>query len=229
MNNENNVSVGKSEKKSQQKKPFMLELFDYLEIFVFAAAIVLLLFTFNLRLCRVDGDSMYDTLENGQMLLVSDIAYTPENGDIVVFHQSENKIQGLNKPLVKRVIATENQYFKLVYYREGIGEDSYLKMSVYVSNDEIFDESDLVNEDYIDYKQIYELDGSIAGRYLFGLTPGEDESSYSMSGKVPEGKLFIMGDNRYNSNDSRLDVGYIDARCVLGKVIFRITPPGKVD
>ncbi len=42
---------------------------------------------------------------------------------------------------------------------------------------------------------------------------------------VPEGYLFLMGDNRPRSNDSRsTDIGFVDEKDILGKVIFRLLP-----
>lgn len=81
------------------------EVFDWVESVVFALAIVVLIFTFVFRVVRVDGTSMFPTLNHNDRVILSSAFYEPKYGDIVVITQ-EN---GFHKPLIKRVIATEGQ------------------------------------------------------------------------------------------------------------------------
>ncbi|PHG26907.1 signal peptidase I, partial [Bacillus pseudomycoides] len=39
--------------------------------------------------------------------------------------------------------------------------------------------------------------------------------------EVPSNKLFVMGDNRYHSKDSRNGLGYIDRSSIVGTIIYQ--------
>lgn len=85
----------------------------------------------------------------------------------------------------------------------GVGGD---EIDIDFETGNVFVNGELLHEDYIaeETKQSYDVQ--------FPLT-------------VPEGKLFLMGDNRRYSLDSRhSSIGFIDERDVLGKVIFRVLP-----
>ena len=197
----------------KKKSGFPSAFFDYLEIFAVSIAAVLLIFTFCARLCRVDGESMKNTFEDGQLLIISDLFYAPENGDVIVFHQTE----GFQKPLVKRVIATGGQTVELNFDQKSIvitdtktGErvDYSDEFAVYYNESKTDFGDQYTWNDNLNEQKVDAVFDKATGTYVF---------------EVPEGKLFVMGDNRNYSGDSRM-LGFIDERTVLGKAIIRINP-----
>ena len=186
---------------SPEKEGLVSSIFDYLEILVFSVCAVLLIFSLFGRICRVDGGSMMRTLYDGQTLVTTSLV-TPENGDIIVFHQTSDTVPRLNEPLVKRVIATEGQTVRIDYDR---GE-------VYVDG-KLLDESAYIS---LLYKNPY------TNKYF---ESGEWDGSGVFETTVPDGCYFVMGDNRNQSLDSRsAEIGCVDARRVLGKVVLRLHP-----
>ena len=166
-----------------------------IEIFAASLAAIILIMTFCLRVCTVDGHSMDKTLAHGETLLISSLAYTPKENDIIVFQDTN-----LQKAVVKRVIATGDKWVKI----------DYDNANVYVSIDDIFSDDEIIDE----------------SSYLY-----LDIGSYKQTGVfvkyVPEGYLFVLGDNRNGSSDSRGLIGLVDENLVLGKVILRVSPSDK--
>ncbi len=115
------------------EKPRIIDtVFDFAELFIFTLAAVLIITTFFFKHTIVDGDSMMQTLYNGEHLIVSDLFYTPERGDIIVFADYS---EGQRSPYVKRVIGIPG---------DRISVDSSGNVTV---NGEPLDESDYL---YID-------------------------------------------------------------------------------
>ncbi len=157
--------------------------------------ITFLLKSFVFTLVRVDGESMVPTLQNEDRLYVNKFFYTPEKGDIIIFTPASDP----ERPYVKRVIATEGD---TVYIDFETGD-------VYV-NDEI------IEEDYISEKTAHK------GSYI---NPVIQYGGYSRENPivVAEDHIFVMGDNRNASKDSR-ELGQIPVDEVMGHALFRFWP-----
>lgn len=191
-------------KKNKKRDGFVASLFDVVEMFAWSVLAVLIVFSFFFRLCRVDGRSMENTLYNEQTLLLSSFAYEPRQDDIIVFHLTDPD-HGLEKTLVKRVIATEGQTVVIDFRNAELTVDGIK-----------YEDSHAV---------LKNLNNRDVGVYLLTAEHHYDPEEGIFEATVPEGHVFVLGDNRNNSKDSRdSDVGFIDQRCILGKAILRLSP-----
>jgi len=163
-----------------------MELYDWLQCIVTAIICGVLIFVFIGRTIGVDGRSMLQTLKDSDRVVISNLFYTPQNGDIVVFQSPSDLFE---YPLVKRVIATAGQTVD-IDFEKG----------------DVFVDGTLLNEPYINAR----------------TTSMHD---FREPVTVPRGFVFVMGDNRNSSTDSRDNsVGLVDTRYILGKVLFILIP-----
>ncbi len=203
MNNEPITNQDlQNETPKKERTGFLKSIFDYVEILAISVLAVLLVFTFCFRICRVDGNSMNNTLIHEERLVTTNLFYTPKQGDIIVFHLSN---EYYTQPLVKRVIALGGQEVR-INFTEG---------KVYV-------DGELLEEDYAYVKgEKYSIRSDFQKEYMHR----ESDGSVWFIATVPEGKVFAMGDNRNGSTDSRAYlVGFVDEDCILGKAIIRLSP-----
>ena len=182
------------ERKYDPDNPRIIDwVFDIVEMFVFVLAAVLILTSFFFKHSVVEGGSMNKTLADGDHLIISDLFYSPEYGDIVVF-EDYSKSDGYKKPVIKRVIGLP-------------GDTVEIKANEVENTLEVYVNGQLLEEEYAHYMQ---------NAHPVGHGPVT----------VGEGQIYVLGDNRYNSTDSR-DVGTINIDSILGKVILRIYPFNK--
>ncbi len=169
------------------KRPFDIrrELFDWSESFVTALLIIVVLFAFFVRSIGVDGTSMINTLHDGDYLIVSNLFYDPEPGDIVVL----TKKTFMTDSIVKRIIATGGQTIDMDF-----------------QTGEVWVDGELLDEPYL-REQMWK------------------HEDMTFPATVPEGCVFVMGDNRNGSTDSRNSLlGMVDERYIVGHVLVRIWP-----
>ncbi len=164
------------------------ECFDWLQTFVLAIAAVTLLTAF-VRLSPVSGYSMYPTLSENDILLVSGLFYEPSPGDIVTFQAPHSRLLA-GGTAVKRVIALEGQTVDFDFENWCVTVDGVP-----------------VREDYIN---------RVIGQSM-------DRGDLVFPAVVPAGCVFLLGDNRNESTDSRFsDIGFVDRRFLIGRVLFSL-------
>ena len=192
LQKEKNARAAEQEKEKELPAELLArrELYDWIQSLMAALIICVILFIFFVRVIDVNGASMNPTLYNGDKMLVSDLLYKPQAGDVVVFKTDS---YDPDKALVKRVIATEGQEIN-IDFEHGI---------VYV-------------------------DGTpIEERYIKELT--YTKLDFIGPQTVPVGCVFVMGDNRNASTDSRKkEIGMVDERMILGRVYCVLFPLSKL-
>lgn len=192
IDNENNVMDNNTKSTGEKVLDGII---DWIESFVFAIFVVILVFTFIVRTVEVIGDSMEPNFHNADRLVISHFNLTPEKGDVLVMNSDV-----LHETIIKRCIGTAGDKVR-VNYNDNTVEVNGEKISNEYLGESMLDKNTF-DQRYMVEQGVYEY-------------------------TVPKGKIFVMGDNRNISKDSRM-VGFIDVDDVLGKVVFRMYPFDKI-
>lgn len=189
------ISTEKKTENGKKEIPLLDDILDWCDSFAFSLYIIILIFMFLFRLVVVDGRSMYPTLSDQDRVIITHIIGSPKQGDIIVLNSD-----ALGKTIIKRVIGVSGQTVEIDY-----------------NNDTVTVDGKKLDESYLDGSALdmREL-GNFNSKYY-------DAQSGTYKYIVPEGYVFVLGDNRNDSTDSRA-IGFVPLERILGKAVIRIFP-----
>lgn len=189
---------------NQQMGWLKSEVLEWIKALLIAFALVAMLRWLLFTPTIVSGESMTPNFEDKQRLIVNKVVYMirePERGEVIVFHAPEHK------DYIKRVIGLPGETVK-------------------VDGDDVYINGRKIEEPYIAEKiKEAEQSGFTYNRRNYKVT-----SDGLVEATVPEGKIFVMGDNRSNSKDSRMEsVGFISIDEIVGRADIVFWPLSELE
>jgi signal peptidase I len=191
-------------------------------LIVIALVLALLIKTFLVQAFSIPSDSMQNTLQQGDRVLVDKLTpwfgSEPERGEVVVFHDPDNWLAGEPAPNPNAV----QKVLSWIGLMPSAEEKDLIKRVIGVGGDTVQCKGDgplTVNGKALNEPYVYP-----------GNTPcTDDELGGQFKVKVPEGFIWVMGDHRQNSRDSRYNQsdrnhGMVPVDKVVGRAIVKAWP-----
>ena len=185
---------------------FMHVVLDWLYSIVVALILAMIIHIFIFVPTRVSGESMYPSLQNGQYLIVSKIGHVLHKDvnykDIVII---DSRVQR-ERTWADDVLEPLDNYLS-IFSHNSQQHNIWVKRVIGKSGDEL-----AFHDGYV-----YRNGEKLEEAYI------KEPMEFSMDGTyvVPEGMVFVMGDNRNHSSDSRF-IGAVPLDHVLGTVAFQL-------
>lgn len=200
----------KSEPKKRSRLAFLTELPGLLFI---SLALALVIKTFLFQAFYIPSESMLPTLEVGDRVLVNKVGYhfhPPRRGDIIVFEDPHPGPEADRSAL--------SAFWN--WLTEGLGvssnpEKDFIKRVIGLPGETVEIRRGKV---YIDGRELRHEP------YVSSVADTSDSGPF----KVPPEQLFVMGDNRTASSDSRTSLSYIPYDRVIGRAFVIIWPPSNL-
>ena len=202
------------------------EIFEWIVCILIALIIVVLIKAFVGFPTVVSGASMDSTLKDKQLLWVSRIGIEihkyPKRGDIITFEAPSTTY------VTKASYNPDDVTAEYKNDSKGIGEK--IKSSI-----DIFGETSFIKRviglpgDYVEIKNksVYLNGQALEEKYLDAGTVTDSAEGFFLDVVVPDGYVYVLGDNREVSGDSRR-FGCIPIDKIEGKAVFRFWPLNKL-
>ncbi len=200
--------------KDDKQLPIWQEMFLLLGI---ALVLAIVIKAFFMQAFYIPSGSMNDTLVLNDRILVQKVSYWsggPERGDVVVFEDPDNWLQAAEMRSATNPVTKALELFGL--YPTG---GHLVKRVIGVEGDVVM---------CCDKRGRMVVNGVALNEKSY-LAKGETPSLIKFETKVPEGSIWVQGDNRSNSADSRVHLGdpgggFISEERVVGKVFTVVWP-----
>ena len=190
----------------EQKKKTMKSFLEWGAVILGALLVAFLIKTFLMQAYYIPSSSMTPTLQVGDRVLVNKLSYEVGDvgrGDLVVFGRPATETTG-KTDLIKRVIGLEGELIEIIEGR------------IYITQSESTSRQLLV-EPYL-----------ASTTYTRGFDNTDlCEKATENSCLIPDNHVFVLGDNRDGSRDSRF-FGPVDENTVVGRAFIRLWPIGSL-
>jgi len=201
------ITLSKPRPAEQQKRGSFLRELPILLVVALAVAIVLK--TFVVQAFFIPSGSMEPTLEPGDRVLVQKVVYGPDRGDVIVFSDPRGR-PGPDRGIVGGFV----HWLSGTLGIERPEHEDFIKRVIGLPGETVELRDGRL---FVEGVRIHEP-------YLKGAVDTRDYGPV----RVPEGSLFVLGDNRLNSNDSRFGLGFVPVDKVVGRAFAIVWPPSRV-